>query len=57
MPCKGTIDAVFILRQIQEECLVKQKKLYMWFVDLEKAFDGVPVKVVEYAMRKMGNVQ
>ena len=51
----GTIDAVFILRQIQEECLVKQKKLYMCFVDLEKAFDGVPRKFVECAMRKMGN--
>ena len=54
MPGKSTIDAVFILRQIQEECLAKQRKLYMHFVDLEKAFDGVPRKVVEWAMRKKG---
>ena len=54
MPGKGTIDAVFILRRIQEEFLAKQKKLYMCFVDLEKAFDRVPRKVVEWAMRKKG---
>ena len=39
MPGKGTIDAVFILRRIQEENLAKQKKLYMCFVGLEEAFD------------------
>ena len=30
------------------------KKLYMCFVDIEKAFDTVPRKVVEWAMRKKG---
>ena len=54
MPGKGTIDAVFILRRIQEEYLARQKKLYMCLVDLEKAFDRVPRKVVEWAMRKKG---
>ena len=54
MPGKGTIEAVFILRRIQEEYLVKQKKLYMCFVDLEKAFDKLPRKIVEWAMRKKG---
>ena len=54
LPGKGTTDAVFIFRQIQEECLAKQKKLYMCFVDQEKAFDRVPRKVVEWAMRKKG---
>ena len=47
MPGKGTIDAVFILRGIQEEYLTKQKKLYICFVDLEEAFDRVPRKAVE----------
>ena len=32
-------DAVFILRRLQKEYLDKEKKLYMCFVDLEKAFD------------------
>ena len=27
---------------------------YMCFVDLEKAFDGVPRRVMEWAMRKKG---
>ena len=52
MPGKGAIDAVFILRRIQDEYLAKQKKLYMCFVDLEKAFHRVLRKGVELAMRK-----
>ena len=36
MPERGTIDAVFILRMLQEEYHAKGKMLYMCFVDLEK---------------------
>ena len=32
----------------------KDKKLYMRFVDLEKAFDRVPRRVMQSAMRKKG---
>ena len=39
MPGRGTIDAIFILRQIQEKYLAKKLPLYFAFVDLEKAFD------------------
>ena len=53
MPGKGAIDAVFILRRLQEGYLDKEK-LYMCFVDLEKAFHRVPRKVLEWAMRKRG---
>ena len=45
MPERGTIDAVFILRRMQEEYQVKGKKLYMCFVDLEKAFDSAKENV------------
>ena len=37
---------------MQEEFRGREKKLYMCFVDLEKAFDGVPRKVMEWALRK-----
>ena len=53
-PGKGTVDAIFILRKMQEEYQKKDKKLYMCFVDMEKAFDRVPRKVMEWAMRKKG---
>ena len=54
VPGKGTIDAVVILRRIQEEYLAEQKKLYMCLVDMEEAIDGVPRKDVEWPMRKKG---
>ena len=52
MPERGKIDAVFILRRLQEEYHDKRKKLYMCFLDLEKAFDRAPRKVFALVMRK-----
>ena len=54
MPGKVTVDAIFIVRRMQEEYQKKDKKLYMCFVDMEKAFDRVPRKVMEWAMRTKG---
>ena len=51
---KGTTDAIFIMRQVQEKHQAKKKKLYYAFVDLEKAFDRVPREVVRWALRKLG---
>ena len=42
---RGTIDAVFILRMMQEEYNAKGKTLYMCFMDLKKAFDRVTKKL------------
>ena len=47
MPGKGTIDALFLVRRLQEEYRAKDKRIYMCFVDLEKAFDRVPRRVME----------
>ena len=54
MPGRGTVDAIFMVRQLQEKYLSRKKKLYYCFVDLEKAFDRVPRRVIEFALRKKG---
>ena len=51
-PERVTIDAVLILRRLQEEYHTKGKKLYMCIVDLKKTFDRVPTKVLEWSLRK-----
>ena len=54
MPGRGTTDAIFIARQLQEKYLDKKKDLYFAFVDLEKAFDRVPREVTRWALRQVG---
>ena len=60
VPKRGTTDAIFIIRQLQEKFLSmrdlsgKNLTLYFAFVDLEKAFDRVPRKVLWWAMRSLG---
>ena len=47
-------EAIFILRQLQEKHIVKHRRFYFAFADLEKTFDRVPRKVLWSAMRKAG---
>ena len=54
MPGRGKTDALFVMRRMQEEHRDKKKRLYMCFVDIEKAFDKASRKVMEWAMRKKG---
>ena len=53
-PGRGTTDAIFIVRQIQERFLEKKRDVWMAFVDLEKVFDRVPREVVWWALRHLG---
>ena len=54
VPGRGTTDPIFVVRQLQEKHLAANKRLYMAFVDLEKAFDCVPRNVIWWALRKLG---
>ena len=48
VPGRGATDAIFVVRQLQEKHLAANKRLYMAFVDLEKAFDCVPRNVISW---------
>ena len=54
VPSWGTTDTIFILRQLQEKHLGKPKPLYFAVLNLEKAFDYVPRKILWWAMRSVG---
>ena len=54
IPGKGTINDIFIVHQLQEKYLAKNRNLYLAFIDLEKAFYRVPHAVLWWAMRKVG---
>ena len=54
VPGRGTTDAIFVVRQLQEKYLAAHKRPYMAFVDREKTFDQVPRKVIWWALRKLG---
>ena len=54
VPGRGTTDAIFVVRQLQEKYLAANKRLYMAYVDLEETFDRVPGKVIWWALRKLG---
>ena len=51
------MDAIFIVKRMQEEYQKKDKKLYMCFVDKEKSFDGVLRKVMEWAIEEEGSIR
>ena len=49
---KSTVDAIFVMRQLQERYGGKKKELFHIFVDLEKAFNRVPREAIVWALRR-----
>lgn len=41
MPGRGCVDQIFTVQQVIEKCAAVNKKMYVAFVDLEKAYDKV----------------
>ena len=54
VPGRGTTDAILVVRQLAEKYLAANNRLYMAFVDLEKAFERVPRKVIWWALGNLG---
>ena len=55
VPDKGTADAISIPRKEKQEKLITARKpLYFAFIDLQKAFDCVPRKVLWWSLRGVG---
>ena len=49
---RSTIGVIYIVRQMQEKYNQSKTKLFHIFIDLEKMFDRVPRKVIEWALRR-----
>ena len=51
---KGTVDMIFVLRQIQQKCREQSIGLYAAFVDLTKAFDIVSRDGLRKILARLG---
>ena len=51
---RGSADAIFIVKQLQERHLEKQKDLSFAFVDIEKAYDRISREVVYWCLQTRG---
>ena len=54
VPGRGTTDAIFVVQQMQKKYKAVNKRLYMAFMDLGKAFDCMTRKVIWWALRELG---
>ena len=54
VPGRGTTDTIFIVCQLQEKYITAEKILYFASIDLEKAFNRMPRRVLWWALRNLG---
>ena len=54
---RGTVDMIFVLRQIQEKCREQTIDLYAAFVDLTRAFDTVSLDGLWKSWRALAVLQ
>ncbi|VDP34696.1 unnamed protein product [Heligmosomoides polygyrus] len=54
IPERSTTDAIFVACQVMEKYREKRKPCYMAFLDLEKAYDRLPLAVLWNAFRGRG---
>lgn len=52
VPDLSTTDSIFVLYTIVEEHRVKNRSLYVAFLELEKAFDRIPSGTFWWSLRK-----
>ncbi|CAH2088107.1 unnamed protein product [Euphydryas editha] len=53
-PERGTGEAIFSVRQLQEKSREQGQPMFLCFVDLEKAFDSIPREAMWKILTKMG---
>lgn len=51
---RSTQDHIFTLKQIIEKKLAKNQKVYLGFIDIQKAFDSVPRSLVWRSLQRRG---
>ncbi|KAF1888663.1 hypothetical protein Lal_00036702 [Lupinus albus] len=51
---RSTMEAIYLLWRLMERCRRKQMDLHMVFIDLEKAYDKVPMEVLWKSVKKKG---
>ena len=57
VPGRGITDLIFVVCLLEEKYIATNKLLYFAFVNLEKVFDHVPMKVLRWALRSLGVMQ